>query len=562
MRIHDLGSDILHRVFSIARFSNGQRRKSEDFKRLLALASVCRSWRLQLVPSIYKRACVHCYDAESESNVADILSANYTDYTRELKICVVDTIVDNIDLVEVLDSAMLGQAVWPNIGKLVIDNHFDLLSHEEGNKTGQLSSPALAMEIAGYLNDHVPNIRELEYRHHSHDYFLWDNPNQYSYLLLPGLVDMYRPQLQRLDLDVEFNRLAVSFMLPQQLTRLTLNLGRDCADISSKIYAPALQYLKILSFSPTSTWRWFYSGDNDAIWFDRLEELDLVVDSSKQPRARLNSASGFTVIQIPSAKPERRNVSWKVHFPVLQKLRITNYQNDDVSFFELFEESPLRRIEITSNGDQQSTIPHKMLAKLEHLNVKMDFSYSTLDNGGNRQDPEALKKAAYENPLTKLLSSPSTVRVASLSNTRPDVVSLPTTLAWGLVHKLELDFSIDMQSVYAVLAQMPRLRAFGFSLLESYLTELCSDNSTAPVRDGQRQCVANSRVESLSICISKAGDLPNSVLLFCLSSILHLAPSLLRLEINAKFVDAARDIISDPSNSFEWTSQQPEVVGW
>ncbi|KAJ1963016.1 hypothetical protein GGI12_002303 [Dipsacomyces acuminosporus] len=81
-------------------------------------------------------------------------------------------------------------------------------------------------------------------------------------------------------------------------------------------------------------------------------------------------------------------------------------------------------------------------------------------------DMRIQEQSVCEQAVANILTSPSTARSARLGLDYMEVISLPDTLAWNAITKLELGFNIDVAAVITVLTQMPMLKHVEFSVHE------------------------------------------------------------------------------------------------
>ncbi|KAJ1958379.1 hypothetical protein GGI12_004751 [Dipsacomyces acuminosporus] len=179
-----------------------------------------------------------------------------------------------------------------------------------------------------------------------------------------------------------------------------------------------------------------------------------------------------------------------------------------------------------------------MLSRLSQLHTKIylnDLQFSA----SRSEIPTKARKQGYDKAVANMLTSPSTVRSVYIASTETVVFTFPERLAWNLVERLQLQCFVDLQSIYAILAQMPKLKDFRFSLSASYLFNLRKNAGDGKKEAIERCRKANNRVEFIDIAIRKYSAVPR---------------------INLDLVGVVREIIADPTNSLDWISPQLEVA--
>ncbi|KAJ1961838.1 hypothetical protein GGI12_003021 [Dipsacomyces acuminosporus] len=558
MHFNGLAYDILRQIFAIVtKEYEHWDDDSWDLKRLLDISSVCRVWRAHVLPHICKKLVIEYSNSGTRSNASFILAGGYVEHARALEVRVNNRAADSIDLVAKLDEAGVGKAAWSCINELVIKNNYSWF--ENGQARGVKGTASAMKQAVEYLFKHAPNITRLGYEHKGAGGIGRGRTNEYTYLLASKLVNRYSPQLRKLALSLAGDRLPNSLSFPRQLTLLNISMGGHEHQISATIFAPSLECLTITNASPDITWSWFDSGDGNDVWFSSLKQLSIEFDSAAETYGQSYHSGNLTAIDTSNFKSDYRATAKRAHFVALEKLAIVCYPYTDGSFYELFKGCPLKDINIELPQGLDYHIPPQLLANLANLHIEIDYYYLEFQTGDEDDSPLA-KKEVYERAIAELLSSPSTANAVNLVVNEIHTFSLAGSMAWNSVRVLELGLYVDMPSIYAVLAHMPKLQHLVCRMSDRYLDTAC-DNSGSAVDPKNRQLpVVNQSVEYISLYLADDSGFPDRGLPQCLSNLLPLVPSLLKLKVNYDLVDAARGFLSDPSSSLEWMSKQLEII--
>ncbi|KAJ1954249.1 hypothetical protein GGI12_005835, partial [Dipsacomyces acuminosporus] len=267
-------------------------------------------------------------------------------------------------------------------------------------------------------------------------------------------------------------------------------------------------YLRITNISPDISWNWFDSGDGNDVWFSSLKNLQITFGPWIGNLTYYHRGD-VSRLRLSSCYTDYREVTKRVHFPALEKLRIRPFTLWDDEFYSLFKDSPLKHVDIQSPQGSEHHIPAWMLATATSLRVHLAYEVSQFKTRNDGQHPVVSKIESYEEALLRLLSSPSAARSARISTLTSRALSLPSTWAWYSVENLRLDFCVSMQSIRAVLAQMPKLDSFSFHLQPQHQEGECNDEaSTSRLQNQQQQQqVANSNV----ICIEVLNDVTKAL---------------------------------------------------
>ncbi|KAJ1963639.1 hypothetical protein GGI12_001936 [Dipsacomyces acuminosporus] len=571
MHINDLGCDILSRVFSVVRKEHSPRTGCPWRKQLVGVSAVCHTWRALLLPYVHRHVYIaHCgYDIDSNipcygddihSNAVLLQSYKCVAYARELEIDFEDDFFTFAYFMHNLKEAGIAQTIWPNITTLKIYGRF--LRHEPIDDSNKDSVGLVVKEIADIFSMHMPRIIEIECIQ-TIEAEQWHVNSEHPCLLIPELASRYSAQLRKLHLGIYCGYLANGLSIPRLLTHLDIDMGGYERRVLPRVFAASLQFLRIDNASPDITWNWFNNGGNDDdehIWFSSLSSLAIEFDtySSSQTGYRPNPTS----IGTAAFQSDYRHAAKRVHFPVLSKLKVGFYPFMDGSFYQLFKGCKLKNIDIELPLKAHYTIPAQILARLARMNVTINYNKLQLQRENGSQGESSLEKLAYGRGISNLMALKSTVQSARVKLCYFETISLPTTVAWSSVQRLELDCFVDVESIHVLLASMPRLRHLGLYMRASYLNATSIGSvTTATTRQAERQIrIVNKRVEYLELKIFD--EMTKRGLLHLLSDILPLVPSLLRLVVNRGLVHDARSIVLDPANSLEWMSQQLEVSPW
>ncbi|KAJ1959668.1 hypothetical protein GGI12_004217 [Dipsacomyces acuminosporus] len=527
MGISSLNYDVLRHLFSAVR--KGYRLSNRgDYSQLIAISSVCRAWRGLLVPCLYESIYIS-YDAcSTKSNVDLILEAGCSRHVRKLELIVDNVSVEYCSVVGILNKSGVAQTAWPQIKRLEIHNWAGECDMEEDDSIQRIYYDDGDLdfdekEAVDFLGSYLPNLQEILYYRD-----IWDEYSseyyraEYSSLLFSGLVDQYSTQLQRLYLRYSAF-IAENLSFPKQLTHLELINEED-------------------------------------IWFDSLRKFSIEFKYSPYEPLRVYHNGCLSLVDVHKFESDYSDVYVQVHFPVLEKLKIRGYPYEDNSFYRLFENSPLMVVDVESPKRVHFHIPPQLLASPADLTTYLFYDARQFKAGDEMYEPSTSKSDVYQEAISRLLSSPSAVQSARIWIEHSGTISVPDTLKWNRVQVLDLEFDTSIRSLYTILAQMPNLRHLRFALHKEY--QLGCNNKDSGVNETEQQLrVVNKCVEYLQIYTYRSGfESQKTSLLFYMSCLLPLVPSLMKLETSIDLVGAAAEYIADPSNPLQRMSQQLEIA--
>ncbi|KAJ1957762.1 hypothetical protein GGI12_004932 [Dipsacomyces acuminosporus] len=554
MHFRDLNDDVMHHVFS-AVSRDCDLRNIEDYRELLAISAVCRSWRALVVPYLYKTAYIVCSNQFAESNARLVHRLSYAGHVRKLDI----HFDASTDLVALLDYAGVTQAIWPRINKLSI------VDYQTKNMNDAIASVDSAKATNGFIDSlatHVPNIMQIRYKCHGNSPSDWRRESEGKCPLLPKLVSRYPDScIVRACFDIDITRLSSKFMYPQQLTHLTLSMSGREGRILPKVFTESLQLLEIRNTSPNITWNWFSSNEDD-VWFKNLKRLSIwfSVERHTSPSTTYHTGSLHSVDMADFLSDYRDHVK-RVRFPKLEALEVRSYPFSDGSFYRLFSDCPLKSVSVETPTGTQHYFPSDMMANLSHLDLKVGQAWSRVEGEQEVHLEAAQRKARYENELADMFLLPSsTIHTACVEVRHVKTLSLPLTLNWKSLQRIELGFCIDIPSVTVALAQLPRLRYLGFSIRAGHLISMYNENACRNPQIYQQQLEPNTRLEYMKIHIVHRKVDPRRAVMHFLSKILPLTPSLLKLDMNYRFGGAPEVAVADPAVLLQWISRQPEIM--
>ncbi|KAJ1959869.1 hypothetical protein GGI12_004112 [Dipsacomyces acuminosporus] len=558
MGFNDLTYDILRRVFTITSQKYMLHGTPENFNDMASVSQACHSWRECILPYLYRKASISVKGTIKILHANTHIASEFLSYVQEINITTQQSI-DNANLISALDAVGIGQGSWPEAKKIAFTNLRGRINKREGKFRNALPT---AQQTVDYLQEHLPALSYIEYTQSI--YACGHNDRHMcSYDLLAELINRYSAKVLKLNLALCLAVFTLHAPLPHRLTHLTLAMGAQEVELTPKIFAPSLKYLKLIEVSPDITWGWFDSNDGNDIWFASLRELVLEFKYYSIKKAYHND--DLSLGGTSQFESSCRNVARHVHFPVLEKLRIANYPFYDGSFYKLFEACPLVSLDISTPQHYQSHIPPCMLANVEQLAVGITYRHSLFPQSATYRhslfpEPDLTSEGGrwiepYQKGISKLLASPSSVRSVRLSASIYDLPTLPDAIAWSSVKRLEILCSINMRSVYAILARMPQLQ-----YLELKVHALSpSGSSSDSAEDNETARVVNKRVEYIRVYGS--GSIHSGSIKEFALGVLPLVPSLLKLVTSYIWSAELKSVLADPSNLLEWMAGQLEVTG-
>ncbi|KAJ1963527.1 hypothetical protein GGI12_001999 [Dipsacomyces acuminosporus] len=537
MHINDLGLCILGRVFTILSHCYDKHHLVRDPMLLVPIASVCRTWRTCVSPSIHNKVIVKNkgHKDSTTSNIQDILARNCLEHIHVLRIDIARQIVETVDLVKILEEAGAGQIVWQKITKIEIRSGCRWV-YEKTKGMLKAHEPRTKLAV-DFLEKHFPHLREIIYMHKNYNSSMHNMKRFYTYGVLPGLISRYSARIRSLDLCVLVSKMPKDFTFSKQLTHLSIRMDGYERRMLPKIFAPSLQYLKISEASVNITWNWFYSENKDVhTWFNDLKELWIIFANTEE-----GDMPAYHIGKIAINEGDRFNSYYKqwakrVHFPALEKLRVENYPYPTPRFYKPFIGSPLKDIYIDSHRDGNYHIPAEIFRSLTNMYVNIGFRRSKHHFFD------------YEGTLTKLFSSPSTVHSCIISLRTKLSFSLPSEMRWIFIQNLKLEFYIDFHSVYNILYCMPNLKKLDFKTLESGIANQPKRDLKAKWNGHYKEPnIVNKKLECISWYICCSNEKPNmDSVMYCVLKVLPLVPSLLKLKINDRFVDKTMQTLARP----------------
>ncbi|KAJ1957358.1 hypothetical protein GGI12_005049 [Dipsacomyces acuminosporus] len=560
MLINDLEYDILYEIVSWIYSYNWPFGKYSRRHSINAISHVCQLWREIALPLKYKTIYVEYTKGGPMSNALAALKCGYVRYAKVLELDIQEILIEELDLAGTMERVGIAEATWPQITKLKISNEYEEAMHTEGDLAFK-GDAATAKALMAFFRNHMPNIEDIEFIDAVFNDTDMERDFTYIYSLITGLFETYATKVRNASLNIDTRQMVNEFWFPTQLTHLVVNMRSYERRMLPKILAPSLKCLSIIEASPDITWSWFYSSDNDNnnVWFNNLKQLE--IEFFYFDAMQSYHSGDLATYDVSALMSDYKEDAKHVHFPVLEFLELLCYPYKDDSFYRVFEGCPLRKLSTGSPLDARHCIPPSLLANLDELCAMPEFDPSVYNAGERNRATAISHEKFHEMAFAKLLSTPSTVRSAILEmHPSYDTISLPEQLAWSEVRKLDLRLRTDMRSIFAILAQMPKLRCLRFSLSKSYLhSEHCGHYSTVQLGEPD-QHEQNKSVELLHINFRDNRPLTKGCLQFCLSKILPLVPRLLKLKVNATLVDMFKEVVTDLDSSSQPISKVIEVV--
>ncbi|KAJ1964308.1 hypothetical protein GGI12_001505 [Dipsacomyces acuminosporus] len=566
MKFENLNLDVLRMIFSRACNEKWDGRNAIDsYREMVTLSSASHLWRLVVLPYLYKRIHVYCDHGKVFSNAKLAIDNGFLDYARVLKIKITDAGIEAVDLITHLYEAGIDKAIWPAIYKLDISNYDEVrfgdsndvdLNYEENFE----STPVTTKKIVDYFCKHVPGVKSVEYT----DTLSMVTPNRdYEYLgmLLSELFKRYSVQIATSSMLLVPSRLTGLFNFPQHLTHLSLVMEGYEAKLLSKVFAPSLQYLNIIRCSPDITWSWFDSGNGNDIWFRSLERLLIWFSDTLTPLKSYHNGK-YPARNASEFKSDYLGEGPKnVHFPVLRRLVVKGraYPYMDGSFYKLFQDSPLEGVDIMSPQSAKDHIPVEFFASLKTFSVEVKLDPGQFRSADNPHQLPFYRKLDYTQAIICLTGPESTASDITLTANTLDTLQF-FEFGWTLVQRLRLRLHVDLRSILCILGFLPTLRYYEFKVHASSLKDFCHEYIRRNKKLNLELGAVHKRVEHVAVCVTSDGQLQEDLVLYLLSELLPLAPSLLKLEVDTGAAAFAKQAYSQLASSLEGVSQQAEVV--
>ncbi|KAJ1965922.1 hypothetical protein GGI12_000443 [Dipsacomyces acuminosporus] len=500
---------------------------------------------------------VDCNSADLTSKARLAIAGGYTQCPQTLEVVLTGTPIEKINLVEKLNDAGVGDAVWPCIKKLHFTNE---PRHDSARKTHDFKGTiAAAKTFIDYLAKHLPSVRDIGFVDHLDTVF---GERDYVYLseFVSGLFKRYVANLDNVLLFIPTTEVTSYFWFPKQLTHLTLSMDGHENAMVPKIFAPSLQYLSMYETSPDITWNWFDSGSSGTdTWFSSLKELHIAFTIYKVFQTTYHNGD-LSNVDVDAFGSSYHASARRVYFPALETLDIKNYKFSDGSFYNLFRTCPLKKVNIATPLDAKHHIPSWMFGSAKDVHVQLKYDYSGLYDGEYHGNPMDLERAACESSLAHILSTPSAARSAVLHTMCFQSISLPDKIAWSSIQRLELHFGISIKSIYNVIAYTHKLRRLSFFLCPDYVAHSSDNLHIDLMRRYQDSDLNNTDLEDIAINVYGVDQSMLSILSHCLCYMLPLVSSLKTLRVTRGLAKQAKNVVLDRSNPFMAPLRKLEIV--
>ncbi|KAJ1959451.1 hypothetical protein GGI12_004330, partial [Dipsacomyces acuminosporus] len=363
------------------------------------------------------------------------------------------------------------------------------------------------------------------------------------------------------------DRLTKPFTFPQHLAHLSLDMDGYEKKLLSRVFAPSLQSLEIVGCSPDITWSWFDSGDGNDIWFHSLKKLSIIFDETRKPLASYHNGK-YSSRKLTKLKSDYcSGAAKKAHFPVLQCLKVWQmpYPFKDGSFYKLFQDCPLEYLVITTPQGTDYDIPPRMLANLKYMNVaiNLDSREHMYTEGPFGNDPHLVpfyRKMDYTHIFVNLTGTKSTATDITVTAEPPHNLTLQEGIVWKSVQRLSLRLKTDLGSILCTLVDLPKLCYFECWIQASNLKHLCTSYIARGKRISDHIKESNTRVEHMAVKFIMDDELHELTILFFLSELLVIVPSLLKLEVNKEVLMTTREALSQLTCSSGCACRNVKVV--